>query len=159
MGSGRGATMSTGRGASRGSRPPAGDARRLTASENRGDSAGPSSVGSEDAAVVTGGVAGVPVRHLRVRSIGGGRDGPSSTDSSHGGDLPAHRPRHRMRGSRESLGGDSALSEDTHTVRSGFYLPPPRRCRRGGHAVTTSVPVRSVQCTWVSTRIPGSCSR
>lgn len=125
MGSGRGATTSTGRGASRGSRPPAGDARRLTASENRGDSAGPSSVGSEDAAVVTGGVAGVPVRHLRVRSIGGGRDGPSSTDSSHGGDLPAHRPRHRMRGSRESLGGDSALSEDTHTVRSGFYLPPP----------------------------------
>ena len=75
----------------------------------------------------------------RVRSIGGGRDGPSSTDSTRGGDASAQslslKPRHRRRGSRESLGGDSLASEDTHTVRSGFYLPPPpslpRRWTRG----------------------------
>ena len=76
---------------------------------------------------------------MRVRSIGGGRDGPSSMDSSHGGDASAPslslKSRHRRRGSRESLGGDSLASEDTHTVRSGFYLPPPpslpRRWTRG----------------------------
>ena len=76
---------------------------------------------------------------MRVRSIGGGRDGPSSTDFSHGGDASAQslslKSRHRRRGSRESLGGDSLASEDTHTVRSGFYLPPPpslpRRWTRG----------------------------
>ena len=100
---------------------------------------GPSSVSSEDARAAVGGVAGVPVQHMRVRSIGGGRDGPSSTDSSHGGDASAPslslKSRHRRRGSRESLGGDSLASEDTHTVRSGFYLPPPpslpRRWTRG----------------------------
>ena len=100
---------------------------------------GPSSVSSEDARAAVGGVAGVPVQHMRVRSIGGGRDGPSSTDSSHGGDASAQslslKSRHRRRGSRESLGGDSLASEDTHTVRSGFYLPPPpslpRRWTRG----------------------------
>ena len=76
---------------------------------------------------------------MRVRSIGGGRDGPSSMDSSHSGDASAQglslKSRHRRRGSRESLGGDSLASEDTHTVRSGFYLPPPpslpRRWTRG----------------------------
>ena len=142
MGSGRGTTSSAPRGSSRGSRVPAGAGRPANSADARngdGASAGPSSVSSEDARAAVGGVAGVPVQHMRVRSIGGGRDGPSSTDSSHGGDASAQslslKPRHRRRGSRESLGGDSLASEDTHTVRSGFYLPPPpslpRRWTRG----------------------------
>lgn len=142
MGSGRGTTSSASRGSSRGSRVPVGAGRPANSADARngdGASAGPSSVSSEDARAAVGGVAGVPVQHMRVRSIGGGRDGPSSTDSSHGGDASAQslslKPRHRRRGSRESLGGDSLASEDTHTVRSGFYLPPPpslpRRWTRG----------------------------
>lgn len=142
MGSGRGTTSSAPRGSSRGPRVPAGAGRPANSADARkgdGASVGPSSVSSEDARAAVGGVAGVPVQHMRVRSIGGGRDGPSSTDSSHGGDASAQslsvKSRHRRRGSRESLGGDSLASEDTHTVRSGFYLPPPpslpRRWTRG----------------------------
>ena len=142
MGSGRGTTSSAPRGSSRGPRVPAGAGRPANSADARkgdGASVGPSSVSSEDARAAVGGVASVPVQHMRVRSIGGGRDGPSSTDSSHGGDASAQslsvKSRHRRRGSRESLGGDSLASEDTHTVRSGFYLPPPpslpRRWTRG----------------------------
>lgn len=148
MGSGRGTSFSSARGASKETRTlAAGDAGRMRGSEQivsstgrdsaTGASLGPGSLGSLDASSVAGGgVAGVPKRHLRVRSIGGARDGPSSTDSSIGGDL-SQRPRHRIRdsGSRDSIGGDSALSEDTHTVRHGFYLPPapslPTRWTRG----------------------------
>ena len=53
-------------------------------------------------------------------------------------DGPAGKPRHRRRGSRESVGAEtvsSGRSDDTHTVRSGFYLAPapslPRRWTRG----------------------------
>ena len=99
---------------------------------------GPSSVSSEDARAAVGGVAGVPVQHMRVRSIGGGRDGPSPRTRR----TAATPPRRACRPSRGIAGealaspwGDSLASEDTHTVRSGFYLPPPpslpRRWTRG----------------------------
>ena len=77
--------------------------------------------------------------------MGGRDDGlpvslPSVTDlaSSVVADGPAGKPRHRRRGSRESVGAEtvsSGRSDDTHTVRSGFYLAPapslPRRWTRG----------------------------